>query len=283
MKSSKERILDIFQATADAGISDALLVADSKGNISSHDVSHLVLQLEGLSVVEFFRDGNLVRIEKGAGTAQYCSAKGYMCFQSSFPMQGISFSYYGDFIRYMYINSNGKDAPPTERDIILHSKSPVSALGGQLIVLLDKLAETGESTTAAKSLLEALLRITIESIRNEGENVVGVITTPHKLWLDICDHIRNNFKNDLSRDSIAKIFRISPSHVSHLFKKFAVKDFSHTLMECRLEHATRLLRNRKLTVDEIADQCNYKYTSYFLRCFKNKYKMTPKNYRINFK
>ena len=60
-------------------------------------------------------------------------------------------------------------------------------------------------------------------------------------------------------------------------------DGNEYISDLRMEHARRLLAENTLTVDEIADQCGYRYTSYFIRKFRQHYSESPFRYREKIK
>ena len=281
MTDKKEKLLTYFESALDMGINDTLLVSDSKEEQVIHSIPRLLLIMTGSQQVEYFSSDGLKKIVKGAYSAQYCGENGYMYHKHnmSIPSKVISLSYYGEFMRCMYIDYNGKDLPPSSRDIFYHTNSPISKPGQDMLKILDQFAETESYQSAAPSLLEALLHISIEDIRNNDENKILFHSSSYKLWRELDSYLKSHFREDLSRKKIAEAFSMSQSHVSHLFKKFGGKDFTSILTNYRLKHAEMLLRQTKLSLDEIAEQCNYNYTSYFIRIFKKQYNMTPNNFR----
>jgi len=283
MSNEKEKILNYFQFALDQGIKDALLGSNSKEEQNIHSVPRMLYIMDGSQEIEYFSSEGLKKITRGAGSAQYCGKNGYMYSRPLIPTKVISISYYGEFIRCMYIDYNVKDLPPTSRDVFYHTNAPLSKLGQNLLKILDDLAETKSYQSAEASLLEALLQISIEDIRSNDENKMLFHSSSYKLWRALDSYLRSHFRESLSRANIAEAFNISTSHVSHLFKKFGGKDLTSTLTNYRLKHAEMLLTQTRLSLDEIAEQCNYNYTSYFIRIFKKKHKMTPNTFRCRSK
>jgi AraC-like DNA-binding protein len=48
-----------------------------------------------------------------------------------------------------------------------------------------------------------------------------------------------------------------------------------------MEYAVRLLEDKTISIDEVADQCGYTYTSYFIKVFRRYYIESPACYREN--
>ncbi|MEG2652254.1 MAG: AraC family transcriptional regulator, partial [Ruthenibacterium sp.] len=55
--------------------------------------------------------------------------------------------------------------------------------------------------------------------------------------------------------------------------------FNVLLQQKRLDKATRLLRDTKLSVQEIISAVGYENTSYFYRIFRAQFGVSPKEYR----
>jgi AraC-like DNA-binding protein len=279
MSRTKNKIIDYFQNALSIGVSDALLVSSSSAEQRIHSVARFLMIISGQQEIEFFTPEGLKKTVKGRGSAQYCGENGYMYTKYLTPSKVISVSYYGKLMRCMHIDYNGADSPPRPCDTFYHTNAPISGPGRNLLKVLDGIAETGRYQASIPKLLESLLQISIEDIKCSEERPIRSFSFSYQLWKEINHYIKLHFKEDLSRKSIAKAFNVSPSHISHLFKKFGRKDFTSMLRDCRLEYAAALLMKTRLSVDEIAEECNYSYTSYFIRSFKKKYKITPNSFR----
>lgn len=72
----------------------------------------------------------------------------------------------------------------------------------------------------------------------------------------------------ISRDSVAGHFRVSPNHVSRLFKNEGMVAFNDYINYVRINRAKYFLKNRRQTMDEVAVSCGYSNASYFCRVFK---------------
>lgn len=99
------------------------------------------------------------------------------------------------------------------------------------------------------------------------------------------EYIRANYTSPaLTLSEVAKAVFLSPSYLSHLFKKelsYTVNDFI-TFM--RVEEAKRLLKGNSLPVSEVGELVGYYNPSYFVKVFKKTTGMTPMEYRkINHK
>lgn len=80
-------------------------------------------------------------------------------------------------------------------------------------------------------------------------------------------------------DGVALHFGRSRSHISHLFKKNAGQTLRAYCNSLKLSDAAKLLADTDLTVTEIAMECGFDSTSYFIKLFRDAYGTTPHKYR----
>jgi YesN/AraC family two-component response regulator len=96
---------------------------------------------------------------------------------------------------------------------------------------------------------------------------------------DVCVYLQNHYQYDITRESVARQFGISPSYLSRIFQLQGHMTFSSYLMHVRADRAKHLLRSYNLKLDEVSARCGYRDTAYFCRVFKRLAKMTPAEYR----
>lgn len=91
-------------------------------------------------------------------------------------------------------------------------------------------------------------------------------------------YIENNYI-DASLDEAARRVHITPSYLSKLFKEYTGQNFSDYLSQIRMDEACLLLKNRSYKMYEIAGRVGYDNPKNFSRAFKNRYGITPQEYR----
>ena len=79
--------------------------------------------------------------------------------------------------------------------------------------------------------------------------------------------------------SLAKLVNLSASRLEHLFKEETGGKMSLFIQDQKLRRATLLLRTTRMQVKEISYTVGYEHPTSFVRAFKEKYNLTPKNYR----
>ena len=92
--------------------------------------------------------------------------------------------------------------------------------------------------------------------------------------------IESNFHNDqFSITDILNTLGISKSTLDRRIKAETQLNPSAFIRDVRIKNAVKLMRTNKFNIDEIATYVGFNSTSYFIRTFKSKYGVTPKEYR----
>ena len=69
--------------------------------------------------------------------------------------------------------------------------------------------------------------------------------------------------------------------ISRILKKYTNCNFKELIQRKKLERAAYLLLETELPIEKILSAIGYRNSSFFYRKFKEKYKVSPKNYRKN--
>ena len=73
----------------------------------------------------------------------------------------------------------------------------------------------------------------------------------------------------------------SQAYINRMFRKYYGQTPTDYINDLRLSHAASLLQTTGLTVLEIAGICGFENLSWFNRLFKQRYQLTPSEYRKN--
>jgi len=92
-------------------------------------------------------------------------------------------------------------------------------------------------------------------------------------------YIEENYKSG-SLKALAAQLHYDAGSVSREIKKKTGKTYTELVREKRLSHACYLLENTDMTVEEAAMGAGYENISFFYRIFRNKYGITPREYRM---
>ena len=128
-------------------------------------------------------------------------------------------------------------------------------------------------TTMGLLLLE-LLRNT-EKIEQNGQNQYE-----RKVVFTVLRHIEENYRN-ANLSLLAEELNQPIYYLSKLVKQSTGHTYKELLQIKRLNQASYLLGSTKLSISDIISAIGYDNTSYFHRVFKERYGVTPKEYRDN--
>ncbi len=92
-------------------------------------------------------------------------------------------------------------------------------------------------------------------------------------------YIQNNFRNDIGLSDIADAASITPSYMSSIFSKECGVNFKEYLSTIRYDYAKKLLEYSDMTVTDICFESGFCDYANFERHFKERYAMSPKQYR----
>lgn len=106
--------------------------------------------------------------------------------------------------------------------------------------------------------------------RSIGEDKVDMIR--------IINYISMNYR-DITLKTLAEYFNYTERTMMRLIRKYTYRTFTDIVMEFRMNRACLLLKENRLSVEEITAELGYGDRSYFDRVFGRYYHMTPARYR----
>lgn len=92
-------------------------------------------------------------------------------------------------------------------------------------------------------------------------------------------YIRENYSQPITLDEVARSVFLSPFYFSHLFMDELGITFMEYLTRVRMEEAKKLLGDKALSMQAIAESVGYDDASYFSKVFKKNVGVTPNKYR----
>lgn len=99
--------------------------------------------------------------------------------------------------------------------------------------------------------------------------------------IDAVKFIQRNYHKDISLADIAEAAKISEGHLRRCFKQEMKVRVINYLMDCRLDHAKKLMKENDYTLDEIWKQTGFTSAQYFSYAFKQKEGVSPREYAKN--
>ncbi|MBS4207080.1 response regulator [Bacillus sp. FJAT-50079] len=95
----------------------------------------------------------------------------------------------------------------------------------------------------------------------------------------IRQYIIDHSHEEISLDSIAQKYELSPIYISKLFKEQLGVNYITFLTECRLEKAKKLMLNPDKSLKEITFEVGYQDPNYFSKVFRRTVGASPTEYR----
>lgn len=100
----------------------------------------------------------------------------------------------------------------------------------------------------------------------------------------------NNFINEIQKPQniskktleLTELTHFSHRHLTRLFLQYTGQTLNEYLLDVRMNYAAMLLRTTQQDVMQISAAVGYDSLSYFIRIFKEHFKITPKQYRMSF-
>lgn len=95
----------------------------------------------------------------------------------------------------------------------------------------------------------------------------------------VIEYIQEHLERSLSLDILAGLINLSPHYFASLFKQSVGTPPYKYIIQCRIEKAKALLRQRDLPIAFICQEVGFKNQSHFTRVFRQQVKITPKAYQ----
>lgn len=96
-------------------------------------------------------------------------------------------------------------------------------------------------------------------------------------------YIEENYSKNISNDELAKISGYHPYHLNRLMNKYAKTTIHKYLTNYRIKKSQEYLTDTDFSISEISDLCGFKTPYYFSNLFKEKFNISPLQYRKKYK
>jgi AraC-like DNA-binding protein len=235
----------------------------------THPWTRLIFCVKGKYRVEISQAGLMKEAVLKPGQILYCSKDGAFVNGINDDFRLMTIIFWENLVRYL-VRVQG------EPHYWYHTVSPVNPAGWSLLNALRELGVTGEPGEKDSLLIRAILLIAMEKLQYEDEVQKSKALKSYQM---IQEYIYSNFHLPINRESTAKELKMTPPHLSRLFKKFGNTSFNSELKRIRISKAKEMLLNSSLLLDEITSQCGFTNTGYFIKSFKKSYGISPGAFR----
>ena len=169
---------------------------------------------------------------------------------------------------------------PHEPQLVANKFAVPAPVNGPIPHVLEAMLELhagrGPSNTfpeLARVLVQCVQKLVSESPEPEPESRSQVF------FERVCVYLQSNFQNDITRDSVARHFGVSPNHLSRIFHRHGHMTFIDYLTHVRIARGKYLLCNYNLKLEDVAIRSGFRDAPYFCRVFKRLTRITPLEYR----
>jgi AraC-like DNA-binding protein/mannose-6-phosphate isomerase-like protein (cupin superfamily) len=163
-----------------------------------------------------------------------------------------------------------------DRPQILYPESVEGAICGRVASWLGDAvrmaADLDEGATLTVDLVRSALRLTLKLLERPGPQV-----GEDSLLLVRCRRMVHEDLGDpnLSVASLARRLGCGADYLSHLFKGIRGVSLTSYILGLRLDRAAELLTETDLSGKEVAWACGFASQGYFIRCFRQRWGVTP--------
>lgn len=138
------------------------------------------------------------------------------------------------------------------------------------------------SPVGAEQLLGGLMEyFLINLIREHTDDTQKMVNENTERFSvnEIVSYISDNYKEKITLDELAFIFRTNRSTLCKEFKSATGKTIIEFMNDKKIDKAKSLILSTDLTFTEIAERLNFDSIHYFTRLFKNTTGFSPKDFR----
>lgn len=128
------------------------------------------------------------------------------------------------------------------------------------------------------SIFTSLLRNQCYTTHTEDETISSREKKNYMLK-KIINYIHENYNNHISIGDISTYLGITPQYLCAFFKEMTDTSIVNFINQYRIDSACAILKNRELTITDIAISCGFDNISYFNRVFRKQMGCSPTEYR----
>lgn len=191
-------------------------------------------------------------------------------FQYIFSLADIDNVIFNFIMNTIYSNSS-------KGEYLYYKVSKQGSIKANMEKIITELYEPDLTSSISIKLLVGLLLVNLIKHSDDIE-VYSVDNYEKKLSLDILKYIDEHYEEG-SLAAISAQLNQPDYKICRIVKKYTGVTFKQLVQETRLNKASDLLMRTKLSITSIMQAVGYENITYFYKIFKEKYTMTPHEYR----
>ncbi len=147
----------------------------------------------------------------------------------------------------------------------------VKHLTGRMVQELQK-KETGYQAVCVLVLADLIIFLSRQAAKHD------LAVHSNKL-ANALSYMEKHYAEPVSLEQLSRAAKLSPRNFQQIFKDYLGVSPFHHLINVRLQHAGKLLRDTDLNIGEIAYSTGFRDSAYFARQFKKVFRTSPSHYR----
>ena len=181
-----------------------------------------------------------------------------------------------EYLRIVHAVCNSPGKPLLEPTDYYHLKDSLRLCTLHAISTLCNMHEGAEAECLAPDMLRILFSLLLQDVKNSVHQEYG---KAHALWQKITDYLAESTAEEQTRGRLAEHFNVTETYISRLFSHFSGMTFKEYLRAERIKRAVKLLEETNMTIGEIAWDCGFQSSTYFIRAFRSHYDVSPGHWR----
>lgn len=158
-------------------------------------------------------------------------------------------------------------------------KYPIIHKGSLQQDILNSLYAIADMREFNAMLAQAYVQIILAHVFSEMEMVGKDSIGGHDIIYTSVEYVAKNFRDRITLDKMANDLGISKFALSRMFSKTFHCNFNAYVNGVRLNYAEALLQDTEESITNLCYDCGFESQRTFNRVFKERYKMTPREYR----
>lgn len=158
----------------------------------------------------------------------------------------------------------------TSSDMLIASQKEVNNSNHSHLPILtkEKMQQIYQSAFLLRYFIENEILLKHHNIENSFDRKESIIY-----------FLNENLKKTITLNTLASFLKVSYSRAGQIIKENFSQTFPDLLLEVRMDLARNLLAGSEMNIKKISQECGFKEAEYFHKLFKNRYQMTPNEYR----
>lgn len=227
--------------------------------------------------MQFYRNDNRFDLEAG-DVAIICPKQLHRAYTGDSPVQYDVIMFDVKMLLNGVFSTDKLIKPIIEQQVLFapYTSNP------EIITILDKLIDEShkkENTLICLGLLYSLMdKLYKYCLIEKDETMVF----DNKLDV-VVNYIHENYTDKISSATLSKRFNYDEAYFCRKFKSVTGTTLMKYIKKLRLDMAKRLLEESDSSIRTVSEACGFSDVTYFSRCFKDEFNLSPKQYVAHYK